>query len=183
MHQPTRRTLIAAAASLAALPARAHGPTRQKASQTVDIARTPDQVWAIIAPFDAIAQWHPIIASSPADRGNEVGSKRILTLKAPGDPSFVEELIKYDAAGRSYGYRITDLPANKTVLPVSDYRSTIRVAEAPGGGSTVTWRGDFLRADTADQPAAGMGDRDAVTAVRGVYRAGLENVAKRAAAQ
>ena len=71
MHQPTRRTIIAAAA-LAAFPARAHGPTRQKASQTVDIARTPDQVWAVIAAFDAISKWHPLIASSPADRGNAV---------------------------------------------------------------------------------------------------------------
>lgn len=154
-------------------------PAPQSVEESVNIAAPPARVWAIVQNFNDMS-WVPPIKATTATRGNEPGSTRTLDL---GGPQLVEELASYDAAGRSYGYRITDLPANKTVLPVSDYRSTIRVAEAPGGGSTVTWRGDFLRADTADQPAAGMGDRDAVTAVRGVYRAGLENVAKRAAAQ
>lgn len=174
MHQPTRRTLIAAAASLAALPARAHGPTRQKASQTVDIARTPDQVWAIIAPFDAIAQWHPIIASSPADRGNEVGSKRTLTLKAPGDPSFVEELIKYDAAGRSYQYKIDKV--DPKVLPVNNYVAWMEVLPNPAGGSTLEWRAAFYRGYMLNDPPADMNDAASVRAVNGVFRAGLDNI-------
>lgn len=154
-------------------------PAPQSVEESVSIAAPPARVWAIVQNFNDMS-WVPPIKATTATRGNEPGSTRTLDL---GGPQLVEELASYDAAGRSYSYRITDLPANKKVLPVSDYRSTIRVAEAPGGGSTVTWRGDFLRADTADQPAAGMGDQDAVTAVRGVYRAGLENVAKRAAAQ
>lgn len=77
--RPARR-----AYSPAPAPALAHGPTRQRVSQTVDIARSPDEVWAIVKDFDAIARWHPVIVSSPADKGNEVGSKRMLTLRAPG---------------------------------------------------------------------------------------------------
>lgn len=153
-------------------------PAPQSVEESVNVAAPPARVWAIVQNFNDMS-WVPPIKATTATRGNEPGSTRTLDL---GGPQLVEVLDAYNAAGRSYSYRITDLAANKRVLPVSDYRSTIRVTEAPGG-ATVTWRGDFLRADTADQPAAGMGDQDAVTAVRGVYRAGLENVAKRAAAQ
>jgi len=79
MLHPPRRALLTGLAALAyarTLPAWAHGPTRQKVSQTVDIARTPAQVWAICGDFDALSRWHPAIASSPASNGNIPGSKR-----------------------------------------------------------------------------------------------------------
>lgn len=174
MYLPTRRAVITGLVTATALPAYAHGPTRQKASQTVDIARTPDQVWAVIAQFDAIAKWHPIVASSPADRGNEVGSKRTLTLKAPGDPSFVEELVKYDAAGRSYQYRIEKV--DPKVLPVNNYVAWIEVMPNPAGGSTVEWRAAFYRGYMLNDPPADMNDAASVRAVTGVFRAGLENI-------
>ncbi len=165
---------MAALATLAALPARAHGPTRQKVSQTVDIARTPDQVWALIKDFDAISTWHPVIASSPADNGNEVGSKRALTLRAEGAPSFVEELVKYDAAGRSYQYKIDKV--DPKVLPVNNYVAWIEVQPNPAGGSTVEWRAAFYRGYMLNDPPPDLTDAASVKAITGVFRAGLDNI-------
>ena len=80
---------------------------------------------------------------------------------------------------RDYTYHITPLPSNKPTLPVSHYRSTISVKAAPDGKSLVTWQGSFERADTSAHPAAGMDDAAAVKAVKGVYQAGFDGLAKR----
>ncbi len=169
-----RSLLVALALPAAAKSALAQGPTRQRVSQTVDIARSPDEVWAIIKDFDAIARWHPAVASSPADKGNEVGSKRTLTLRAPGDPGFEEELTKYDAAGRSYGYRIEKV--DPKVLPVNTYTATIEVRANPAGGSTVEWRAAFYRGYMLNDPPPELNDAASAKAVTGVFRAGLDNI-------
>ena len=88
--------------------AEAHGPTRQKLTEKVEIAKPVDQVWAIVKDFNSISKWHPVIASSPATKGNEVGSVRSLTLKAPGDPKLDEELLSYDPDKHSYHYEMKD---------------------------------------------------------------------------
>lgn len=178
MHQVPRRSLLVAlgvASSLAATrPALAHGPTRQRVTQTVDIARSPAEVWALIENFDSIARWHPAIASSPATKGNEVGSVRALTLRAEGDPGFEEELTKYDAAGRSYAYRI--LAVDPKVLPVNTYSATMEVRENPAGGSTVEWRAAFYRGYMLNNPPPDQNDAAAAKAVTGVLRTGLDHL-------
>ncbi len=81
--------ILALAAALIAFgvsPALAHGPTRQKIVETVDIDRPVDKVWAIVKDFDALSKWHPAVASSVADKGNEIGSTRMVVLKRRGDP-------------------------------------------------------------------------------------------------
>ncbi len=171
----TRRTLLtAAAAGIVARPALAHGPTRQKVTQTVDIARTPDQVWAICGDFDSIARWHPLIASSPATTGNEVGSVRTITLKAEGDPSFEENLVKYDAAGHSYQYRIEKV--DPKILPVNNYSSWFEVQDNPSGGATVEWRSAFYRGYMLNDPPPELNDVASAKAVTDVLRAGLDNI-------
>ncbi len=177
LHIPRRRliaTLATAAAGLATRRAQAHGPTRQKVMQTVDIARTPDQVWAIVGNFDSIARWHPLIASSPADHGNEIGSKRTITLKAEGEPHFDEELAKYDAAAHSYQYRIEKV--DPKVLPVTNYTAWFEVQDNPAGGCTVEWRAAFYRGYPLNDPPPELNDAASVKAVTGVLRAGLDNI-------
>ena len=178
MLQIRRRRLIASlaivAAGLAGRRAQAHGPTRQKVTQTVDIARTADQVWAIVGNFDSISRWHPLIASSPADHGNEIGSRRTLTLKAEGDPHFDEELAKYDAAARSYQYRIEKV--DPKVLPVTNYTAWFEVQDNPAGGCTVEWRAAFYRGYPLNDPPPELNDAASVKAVTGVLRAGLDHI-------
>ena len=71
MHAPARarRHVFALACSLAALaaalPAAAHGPTRQKVTETISIDATPDAVWSRIKDFDALSKWHPAGGGQP----------------------------------------------------------------------------------------------------------------------
>jgi hypothetical protein len=133
-------------------------------TQSITTTASPKAVWALVGPFDGIAGWLPGAASSPADHGNTVGSVRIITLKAPGNPTVKEKLTAHK--GHSYSYAI--LAVDPKVLPVTGYTSTITVAKA-GAGSTVTWHSDFT-------PAGGTDDAAAEKAVTGLYQAGLTNI-------
>ncbi|HEU4459367.1 MAG TPA: SRPBCC family protein [Methylibium sp.] len=169
-----RRYALAASALvtlLAALPASAHGPTRQKVVEKIAIDAPADAVWAIVKDFDALAKWHPAVEASPADKGNTEGSVRNLKLKGGG--ALVETLEKYNAAGKSYGYRAKDGGA----LPVTNYTSTITVS-GEGAKSSVEWRGAFYRGFPNNDPPPDQNDEAAVKAVTGVYKAGLENLKK-----
>jgi hypothetical protein len=176
MTDLSRRAALAALAASAASPALAHGPSRLKVAQTVDVARTPDQVWALVGDFDSIARWHPAVASSPADHGNDVGSKRTLTLRAPGDPSFEEELVKYDAAAHRYQYRIEKV--DPKILPVNNYSAWFELSPNDQGGATVEWRAAFYRGYMLNDPPPELNDDASQAAVEGVLRAGLDNIKK-----
>lgn len=138
-------------------------------SQTVDIKAPPAAVWKIIGNFDALAKWHPAIASSPADHGNDIGSIRTLTLKSEGNPHFTEKLTKYSAADFTYSYDIT--PTQK-VIPVVGYHATIAVAKTDTG-STVTWNADFFAGSATN-------DKGAIDVITGIFRAGLDNLKTKA---
>ena len=162
---------LSTASLLAPLGASAHGPTRQKSAETIEIAAPADKVWAVMGDFDALKNWHPAVASSSADKGNEPGSVRTVELKGGG--SLVETLQKYDAGGMSYSYRAKDGGA----LPVTNYTSTISV-RADGDKSKVEWRGAFYRAFPGNDPPPEQNDETAIKAITGVYTSGLANLKK-----
>lgn len=172
-----RRSLVlvawgaVAAASVLSLPAQAHGPTRQKVVETVTIEAPAATVWARIKAFDALKDWHPAVAGSAADKGNEVGSVRTVKIKGGGE--IIETLEAYDDAQMMYRYRAKDGGA----LPVTNYTSTIKVSDA-GGKAQVEWRGAFYRGFPNNDPPPDQNDEAAVKAVTGVYQSGLANLKK-----
>jgi hypothetical protein len=117
---------------------------------------TPEALWALIGAPQAIASWHPAIASSDVD-----GKTRRCTL-ADG-ATIVEEISHHSDAEKSYSYRIVESP-----LPMRDYVSTIRV-ESDGAGAKLVWESQF---EAVGAPA---GEVEAM--VRGLYQAGLDSVA------
>lgn len=151
------------------LPASAHGPSRQKVSEKVEINAPADKVWARIGNFGDMS-WHPAIAGTQSS-GNGVGAKRTLTLKSGG--TIEEALTKLDAAGRVLSYEITSVDVK--VLPVNNYSSSILVTE-DGGRTTVEWKGAFYRGYPNNDPPPELNDEAAVKAVKGVYRAGLDDL-------
>ena len=64
------RALALGLAALALFPtlASAHGPTRQKATETVEISAPADKVWAIIGNFQDMS-WHPAVAKLEGSEG------------------------------------------------------------------------------------------------------------------
>jgi carbon monoxide dehydrogenase subunit G len=167
------RALLAAAILIGASTlALAHGPTRQKVTETATIKAAPDAVWNKVKDFNGMAAWHPAVEGSTATDGSKEGSVRTLSLKGGGQ--MVETLEGYSDAERKFSYRAKDGGA----LPVTNYTSTLTVKPGDGGTTLVEWRGAFYRAYPNNNPPPGQDDDAAVKAITGVYQSGLANLKK-----
>lgn len=116
-----------------------------------------EEVWAAIGGFQALADWHPWVASSTRE---DIGAAEHRRLALEGGGEILEKSLGGDAM--SYGYAIVDSP-----LPVSHYRATIAVVPS-GTGSVVVWSSTFTA----------KGD-DAEGAIAGIYEAGFGALAER----
>lgn len=132
--------------------------------ETVQLSAPPSRTWDTIKDFATWQLWHPAFAGTEVVKGDghSKGAVRVLSTKDGG--RFTEELVAYDAAARSFKYRIIESPA-----PVIGYVSTIEVKPA-AGGSSVVWSSTFQVKD-------GTPEEDAKKLISGVYRAGLDNLA------
>ena len=72
----------------------AHGGTRQKVVESIEINAAPDAVWNLIKDFSA-PNWIPAVASTKASNGSEKGSVREVTLKKGG---VIKEVLKEEDA-------------------------------------------------------------------------------------
>lgn len=162
------RLALVALLPLAASSAFAHGPTRQKVVQSIEINAPADKVWAAISTFQDMS-WHPAIAKTEGSGDNAIGAKRTLTLKSGG--TIDEALTAYKPDIMTYAYEITAVDVK--TLPVSNYSSSIRVT-GEGAKSTVEWKGAFYRGYVNNDPPPELSDEAAIAAVTGVYKAGLE---------
>ncbi len=164
------RALAVGLAVLALLPvaASAHGPSRQKVTETVEINAPPDKVWKVIGNFQDMS-WHPAVTKVEGQGGNDANATRTLTLKSGG--TIAEKLDGYNAAKMTYKYEITGVDVK--VLPVNNYSSSLSVKDS-GGKSTVEWKGAFYRGFMNNDPPPELNDEAAVKAVTGVYRTGLD---------
>ncbi len=118
------------------------------------------KVWEVVGGFNAMPDWHPLVETSELEGGGK--TRRI---GMPGAGILVEKLEHSDENERTYTYSIVEGP-----LPVSDYKATIKaVDDADGTGCTIEWSSDF---------EAQGNETDALTAVRGVFEAGLKNLEK-----
>lgn len=159
--------------------AQAHGPTRKKVQETVTINAAPDKVWKVMGNFQDMS-WLPGVKSTKGT-GENTPDKAKRTLTLDNGATIDEALSKYDAGEHTYGYRIEKVDVK--VLPVNDYSSTIKVEPAEGGkGSTVTWKGAFYRGFMNNDPPPDQSDEAAMAAVQKIYKAGLENLKKKAEA-
>jgi uncharacterized protein YndB with AHSA1/START domain len=133
--------------------------------ESIETTASPEKVWSVIGDFAGIADWLPPAGSSPATNGNTPGSVRTITLKAPGGPTVIEKLLKYDGEKFSYTYAIEKV--DPKVLPVVHYHSTISV-KADKKGTKIMWVGKF-------DPAPGVDAATAEKGVSGLYQGGLAN--------
>src|SRR4051794_32710908 len=170
-------TRMAAALAVLAIAgtAFAHGPTRQKVRESIEINAPPAKVWAVIGNFQDMG-WLQPVSKTEGEKSNEIGATRRLTL-SPG-ATVDEELYKHDAEKMTYSYRITAVDVK--VLPVTNYSSTLTVSSgADGKGAVLEWTGAFYRGYPLNDPPPELSDEAAVTAVSGLYRAGLAALKKK----
>ena len=154
------------------LAASAHGPSRQKVVETVEINAPADKVWEVVGNFQDMS-WHPAFIKTEGKGGNDVGATRILTVEGGGQ--IFEKLTKYNAEGKTLAYEITEVDVK--VVPVTNYAASITVTPA-GDKSTVEWKSAFYRGYVNNDPPPDQNDEAAIKAVTGVYQSGLANLKK-----
>lgn len=164
-----RRLVLLLALLLVPALAGAHGPTRQKVTESITIAAPPEKVWAVLKNF-AEPSWHPKISAATVTKGSEVGSVRTITV---GGATMDEELSKIDDAKMRIQVFVGKV--NTAILPASNYSATIEVAP-DGGGSKVTWRAAFYRGDPNGTPPPQLNDEAAVKGITAWVREGLEGL-------
>ncbi|AGK57662.1 polyketide cyclase/dehydrase [Hyphomicrobium denitrificans 1NES1] len=174
------KRLAIAAAILGSFPimAWAHGPSRQKVTESVEINAPADKVWAVVGNFQDLS-WVPAVAKTegtgdnkPASGSNNDGAKRTITLKSGG---VIEEMLdEYDAKEMTYSYEITKVDVK--VLPVNDYSSHITVTANGADKSTLEWKGAFYRGFMNNDPPPELNDEASKKAVTDLYKSTLEAV-------
>jgi Polyketide cyclase / dehydrase and lipid transport len=91
----------------------------------VNIATSPDEVWALVGDFGGLADWMPGIDSCELD--GDVRKLQTMGIEVH------EQLKERDDSARRIAYSIVQSP-----MPLEHHRATITVEEA-GDGSHVTW--------------------------------------------
>jgi carbon monoxide dehydrogenase subunit G len=151
----------------------AHGPTREKHSESIEITAAPEAVWALVGDFSHPEKWMDVVESTTAEGGNEKGATRELKFKG-GTGALKEELKNYDAEKKMIQYKVVD-PTDPAVLPVNNYSAKITV-EASGSGSKVEWDTAFYRWFLNNNPPEGQNEAAAKAAVEKVVKGGLASL-------
>ena len=105
----------------------------QTVADSVDLAASPDQVWAAIGKFGDL-MWHPLAASVKLT-GEGVGQLR--SIETIDGKQIIERLEGVDNSQRLYRY------THVSGLGVVDYTGTFDL-KPKGSGSSVEWRVQFL---------------------------------------
>ena len=151
-------------------PVHAHGPTPQKAKETIAINAPVAKVWATVKQFDAIAAWHPDLKASEGDGSNQSGGKRTLTFQ--NGQTLTEELDYYNEQEHEYSYRLKT--ENTQAFPTSSHSVELKVSPGDAADtSSVTLKSRFYRGDTGNTPPPQLNDEAAVKAMTQFFKNGL----------
>lgn len=164
-----RFAFLAALLALVPLPVSAHGPSRQKVIETIEINAPADKVWAVVSNYKDMT-WHPDIAKSEAMDGYEPEkTKRTLTFKTGG--VVTDKVMAYTPETKYFSF-MTDEVDLKT-MPVSGYSSYFTLTDM-GGKTKVEWKGAFYRGYVNNDPPPELSDAAAIAAVTAYQKRGLE---------
>jgi mxaD protein len=148
----------------------AHGPTPQKAKESITINAPVDRVWQVVKQFDQISHWHDDIKTSIGNGKLESGGIRTITFQNGEELS--DELDFFSETEHEYSYRIKK--ENVKALPVSSYSVTVQVASGENpAASVVTLKSRFYRGDTGNTPSDQLNDEAAANAMNAYFKNGL----------
>ena len=132
----------------------------QTVAESTALSAAPDKVWELIGPFGAM--WHPLIAQVSL---TGTGNGQLRTVETIDGKRIIERLDATDNARRQYRY------SGVTGMGASNYTGVLEVAPQGSGGSTVTWRVQYL---SDGQPTIIIR-----TIVATLQKVGLESLKKR----
>ncbi len=162
---------LAATAALVAATAQAHGPTRRKITDSVEINAPADKVWAVVGDLKD-ASWIQNVAGTELTGDASTKFKRTLTLK---NGHLIQETSnKYKPDDRTFSYFIDKVDVKD--LPANDYSATITVEAAGDAKSKVEWKAAFYRGYMNNDPPPELNDAASEKGVGDWIKASLANL-------
>ena len=138
-------------------------------SASIDIPVSPDEIWQLIGGFGSLPDWLSFMPTSELTEGG-----RVRRLANRDGEIFVERLVAFDEAARSYSYSFLEAP-----FPVTDHLATLRVHQTDGGkGSRVEWSCWFKPNGVSDHEASQL-----IQLIQGIFDDGLKELAAKLASE
>ena len=147
----------------------AHGAAPLKSIETIEIAATPDRVWAVASDF-AGYDWLPGVTRVEASGGHAPEQDRRRLIMSDG--GVVEEtLVRWDAEKKTLAFHRDRDDVKR--LPAINYMTHVTVKPKADGRALVEWKGRFYRGHPFNDPPPGLDDETALAAVAALHRASL----------
>ena len=147
----------------------AHGPTRQKVSESVTIEAGLNEAWALISDLRSIGEWHSKYKSIEK-KGEEPQPISMFS----GESGMVQ-ILSLDSEKKLFKYRLKK-PGD---LPVNNYSARFRLEEVESGEVKITYKGAFYRKFLNNDPPPGENDEAAIAAVTKMYKDTLKKFEKK----
>tara|TARA_Y100000991_G_scaffold137601_1_gene103761 strand:- start:653 stop:1180 length:528 start_codon:yes stop_codon:yes gene_type:complete len=153
----------------------AHGPSRQKVTESIEINASPQKVWSMISDFSNY-DWHPDVKSFSSD-GIEIGSKRVVNFNE--DKKITQTLEKLNNEKKIISWRI--LETENTIMPVNSYSATLSVSKIEGNDdkSILKFKAAFYRGFMGNDPPEELNDENSKKKVLSFVNKSLKGIKSR----
>tara|TARA_B100000287_G_scaffold434793_1_gene500419 strand:- start:5778 stop:6308 length:531 start_codon:yes stop_codon:yes gene_type:complete len=150
----------------------AHGPSRQKVSEKIEIDASSSKVWLIVKDFKNF-EWNPNIQETKS-KSNEIGAERELHF-SEGE-IVKQKLEKVNEEKKFVSWRIIE--TNNKILPVNSYSAKIFVKESESGKTSVNYKAGFYRGFMGNDPPEELNDENSKKKVKSFIIKSLEGLKK-----
>ncbi len=147
----------------------AHGPTRQKVSESVTINADLSEAWTLISDLRDIGQWHSVYKS--IEKKGEDPQPLSMFSRESG----VVQILTLDSEKKLFKYRLKK-PGG---LPVNNYSARLRLEKVESGKFKITYKGAFYRKYLNNDPPPEENDEAAIEAVTKMYKDTLKKFEKK----
>ena len=148
----------------------AHGPSRQKVNEKIEINTNPKKVWEIVKNFTEY-DWNSSIKKVVAEN-NEVGAERKLEFDKG---KFVKQkLEKIDETKKLISWRIIE--TSNDIMPVNSYSAKVFVKEGENGKTIVNYKAGFYRGFMGNDPPEALNDENSKKKVSNFIKNSLKGL-------
>ena len=148
----------------------AHGPSRQKVSEKIEVNADFGKVWNIVKDFKNF-KWNSEIAACKASE-NSIGSERIIEFS--NGSKVKQKLEKLDEDKMMIGWRIIE--TDNKVLPVNSYAAKVFVKNNDDDTTTINYKAGFYRGFMGNDPPRELNDENSKKKVQEFIKKSLEGL-------
>jgi len=148
----------------------AHGPSRQKVSEKIQINADVNKVWNVVKNFKEF-KWNNDIKSCSANE-NSIGSERIIEFT--NGSKVKQKLEKLDDKKMMIGWRIIE--TDNKMLPVNSYAAKVFVKNNDDNTSTINYKAGFYRGFMGNDPPEELNDQNSKKKVQEFIKKSLKGL-------